>query len=276
MKKIANIIVVGILFIGGTSVINAQDRNKVTAFLKEHPKLAEAIRARSVARESLDWILSKTKPGAGEGFEAAYKAALKIMTDAAKLKEEQAKELYEIVFPRGDDWEAKYEAYLKENPGISKAVKGGKITKEKVIAGIKSRAGEQAPSEEEQLEALYQKLLREDRTLGRTPKAELMPRLKEMLKRGEGKNLRPEKGIRERGMTHGLYHNGLIESGQVERFDKDLKRLHDVGYAEMVRQEKQKDTKGERLRGRDSGRGGDRTRGDRERNRRERDRQERR
>ena len=93
-----------------------------------------------------------------------------------------------------------------------------------------------------------------------------------MLKRGEGKNLRPEKSLRQRGMIFGLYFNELIESGQVERFDKDLKRVHDVGYAEMVRQEKQKDRKGERLRGRDLGRGGDRTRGDRERNRRESDR----
>ena len=140
-----------------------KDQNRVKAFLKEHPKLAGAIRAQNVARESLEWIFEadEEKRVEEEGFENAFKAALKKMTDAGKLKDKQAEELNEIVFPKGDDWEAKYEAYLKENPGIAKAVKSGKIAKEKVIAGMKLRAGGKAPTEEEQLEALYQKLLRE-------------------------------------------------------------------------------------------------------------------
>jgi len=104
-----------------------------------------------------------------------------------------------------------------------------------------SREGERPPTEEEQLEALYQRLIREDPTLGRTPKAALMPRLKAMLAHGEGKNLRPEKSMRQRRMTFGLYLSGLIESGQVERFDQDLKRVHDVGSPEIVRQSRQKE-----------------------------------
>ena len=34
-------------------------------------------------------------------------------------------------------------------------------------------------------------------------------------------------------MTLGLYFNGLIEGGQVERFDTGLKRVHDVGSEEI-------------------------------------------
>ena len=41
-------------------------------------------------------------------------------------------------------------------------------------------------------------------------------------------------------MTYGLYFNELIESGQIERFDKDLKRAHDIGSAEILRQGKKK------------------------------------
>lgn len=45
------------------------------------------------------------------------KAALKVMLDAEKLNDRQSQKFYEIVFPQGPDWDAKYEAYLKENPG---------------------------------------------------------------------------------------------------------------------------------------------------------------
>ena len=167
----------------------------------------------------------------------AMKAASKIMTDAGKLKAKQATELYAIVFPEDIDWDAKYEAYLKENSGVARAVDSGKITKEKVMAGIKARSGEKAPTEEEQLEALYHKLLKDEPNLGRTPKVDLMPRLKRMLERGEGKNLRPEKTTRQRGMTFGLYFNNLIESGQVERSDKDMQLVFDIGASEISRQE---------------------------------------
>ena len=173
--------------------------------------------------------------------EKAMRDALKVMKDADKLTDEQVEELFNIVFPKDIDWDVRYEAFLKENPGVSKAINSGKISKEKVIAGIMSREGERPPTEEEQLEALHQKLLREDPTLGRTPKAALMPRLKEMLARGEGKNLRPEKSMRQRRMTFGLYLSGLIESGQVERFDQDLSRVHDVGSPEIVRQSRPKE-----------------------------------
>ena len=180
---------------------------------------------------------------------ARAERAIKVMTEAKKLKKQQAKDLYEIVFPKGTDWDAEYIAYLKKNPAVARAVKSGKITREMVMAGIKARESERPPTREEQLEALYQKLLKEDRTLGRTPRAQLMPRLKAMLERGEGKNLHPEKTTRQRRMTFGLYFNGLIESGQVERFDKDLKRVHDVGSAEIVRQGGRGDRRARRERG---------------------------
>ncbi|HIN75258.1 MAG TPA: hypothetical protein EYM96_03610 [Rhodospirillales bacterium] len=180
------------------------------------------------------------------------KAALKVMRDADKLTDKQVDELFNIVFPKDIDWDARYEAYLKENPGVAQAVRSGKISKENVIDSIKSLAGEKAPTEEEQLEALHQRLVKDDPTLGRTPKAALMPRLKAMLARGEGKNLRPEKSTRQRMMTFGLYLNGLIESGQVERFDKDLKKVHDVGVVEIQRQGQQK----ERGQAADQARGG--------------------
>ena len=141
---------------------------------------------------------------------------------------------------------------MKANPAVAGAVKSGKITKDNVLAGIKAREGERSPTEEEQLEALHQRLVKDDPTLGRTSKAALMPRLKAMLARGEGKNLRPEKSTRQRMMTFGLYLNGLIESGQVERFDKDLKKVHDVGVVEIQRQGQQK----ERGQAADQARGG--------------------
>jgi len=47
-----------------------------------------------------------------------------------------------------DKWD--YEDYLKENPGIAKASKNGKIPKEKLIDGVKLRAEEKAPMEEGQ------------------------------------------------------------------------------------------------------------------------------
>lgn len=109
------------------------------------------------------------------------------------------------------------------------------------MEGLKSRQAEKGATEEEQLEALYQKLLREDRTLGRTPKAELMPQLKAMLDRGEGRNLRPEKSTQQRSLSLGLFCNDLIVSDRVERFDKDLKRVHDVAVAEIMRQGRQKE-----------------------------------
>ncbi len=176
---------------------------------------------------------------AGIRAERSMKAALKEMRDADKLTDKQVDELFNIVFPKDIDWDARYEAYLKENPAVAKAVDRGKISKEKVIAGLKSRDSEKPLSEKEQLEALYQKLLKDDPTLGRTPKAALMPRLKAMLERGEGKNLRPKKSIRQRMRTFGLYFNGLIESGQVERFDEDMQKAYDVGAAEIARQGRQ-------------------------------------
>ena len=105
-----------------------------------------------------------------------------------------------------------------------------------MIAGIQSRA-EEEPTEEQRLEALYQKLLQDEPALGRTPKAELLPRLKAMLERGEGKNLRFELSNRQRVMNFGRYLSDLIWGArQVPADDADLKRVHDLGVAEIRRQ----------------------------------------
>ena len=37
-------------------------------------------------------------------------------------------------------------------------------------------------------------------------------------------------------MTFGMYFYRLIESGQVERFDKDMQKVYDIGVAEIERQ----------------------------------------
>ena len=80
------------------------------------------------------------------------------------------------------DWDKKYDEFLKNNPTVKAAVENGKITKEKVIAGIKTRWEESQPSEEEQLETIYQQILRDHPELkGRVTKEQLMPRLKVML-----------------------------------------------------------------------------------------------
>ncbi len=79
------------------------------------------------------------------------------------------------------DWNKKYAAYLKKNPAIAKKVKSGDITKAQVIAGMKARSAEKEPTEEEQLEALYQQMLKDRPGVADIPKERLMPRLKAML-----------------------------------------------------------------------------------------------
>jgi len=174
--------------------------------------------------------------------EKAMRDALKVMRDADKLTDEQVEEILNIVFPKDIDWDARYEAFLKANSGVEKAVKSGKISKDKVIAGIKSREGERPPTEEEQLEGLYQRMLKNDPTLGRTPKAELMPQLKAMLERGEGQDLRRDDTKEPRFMTFGRYLSDLIYgTRQVAMDDADLKKVHDLGVAEIKRQDRQKE-----------------------------------
>lgn len=162
--------------------------------------------------------------------------ALKVMRDADKLTDEQVEELFNIVFPKGIGADVGYEAFLKENPDMAKAVKSGKISEEDAIAKMNYLSGDKITTAEEQLQALYQKLLQDDPDLKQTPKEELMPRLKAMLEGGEGKSLSPEKSTNQREMTYGLYFNELIESGQVERSDKDMQKVYDLGVAEIDRQ----------------------------------------
>jgi len=83
------------------------------------------------------------------------------------------------------DWDAKYKKYLQDNPRIKEAVESGKITKEKVIAGIKAREEEnrKQPTVDEQMEKEYQQMLEENPRLaqaietGRITKEAMMQRL---------------------------------------------------------------------------------------------------
>ena len=50
------------------------------------------------------------------------------------------------------------------------------------------------------------------------------------------KDIDPEKSTDQRGRTFGMKFYVLIESGQVERFDKDMQKVYDVGVAEIERQ----------------------------------------
>lgn len=85
------------------------------------------------------------------------------------------------------DWNKKYEEYLAKNPAIAKKVKSGEITKAQVLAGMKARVAEKAKSEEEQLEEIYQQMLKDHPGLKDAPKDRVMPRVKAMLaeRRGE-------------------------------------------------------------------------------------------
>ena len=217
---------------------------KFQVFLRQNPALREHIALHGLRKENVIKLLQHGDAKLDENDKAAQqarsdkalRAALKIMTDAKKLKPEQAKQLYEIVFPPVVDWEAKYVAYLKENPGIANAVANGKTTKEKVMVGIKAREGEKPLTDEQKIEALYQKLQREDRTLGRTTKEQLMPQLKKMLARGEAEGLRPEQSQLPRTWKWGLTFLNLIETGQIERSGKDQKLVSDFGCIEILRQ----------------------------------------
>ena len=58
--------------------------------------------------------------------------------------------------PAPVDWDAEYERFLAENPRVKQQVEAGQITKAQVIAGIKARAKESAPSKEEEIERVLQ------------------------------------------------------------------------------------------------------------------------
>ncbi|MHC4520241.1 MAG: outer membrane protein assembly factor BamB family protein, partial [Planctomycetota bacterium] len=50
------------------------------------------------------------------------------------------------------------------------------------------------------------------------------------------KDIDPEESTGQRGRTFGMKFYVLIESGKVERFDKDMQKVYDVGVAEIERQ----------------------------------------
>ncbi len=105
---------------------------KFQAFMRQNPALREQF-IHGLKKENIIRLLKHGDAKLNESDKAAQqvrsekalKAALKIMTDAKKLKPEQAKQLHEIVFPPVVDWDEKYEQYLKDNPAVASAVKSG-------------------------------------------------------------------------------------------------------------------------------------------------------
>ena len=98
-------------------------RNQVDGFLRENPSVARYIESRTIARENLEWMFrtaatprGEDQPGVrGDGVAQSraacvLKAALKVMADTEKLKHEQTVDLHDIVFPKENDWEARWEA----------------------------------------------------------------------------------------------------------------------------------------------------------------------
>ncbi len=168
-----------------------------------------------------------------------FRATLRAMVTDGKLREEQARDMSGMVFPNSDpEWEDRYLTYLDDNPAIAKAVASGKIARENVMAGLRSREEERTPTEEEQIEALYQQMLEEHPELGRTPMAQLMPQLEVMLAEGRGKNLRPDRSTEARLDTFGRYLSDLIWNlHQFEADDKDLTKIYGIGVGEIRRQE---------------------------------------
>jgi hypothetical protein len=217
---------------------------KFQVFLRQNPALRDSLEIHGLRKANCIWML---KQGAleldendGEAqrarAERALKAALKAMTSAKKLTEKQSDEMFRIVFPEQANEQARFEAYLNENPEVAKALSSGKVTREQALAGFRARASEKGPSREELLDAAHAKLLEEDPSLGRTPREQLLPRLERIIAEGKVSGAAPKPSADQRSMSFGLFCNDLITSGQVERFDDHLKRAHDVAVSEIIRQ----------------------------------------
>lgn len=97
------------------------------------------------------------------------------------------------------------------------------IFKNNVMTG--NNLCESPPSDEEQVEALYQELLNEEPIPGRTPKAELMSRLKEVLEHGEGRILSIEKNSQHRMITLGLYSREWDRSSVLTKTSREFTML---------------------------------------------------
>lgn len=87
------------------------------------------------------------------------------------------------------DWDAKYQQFLKDNPGVKSKVDSGAITKQQVLAGLKARQKETDKGED--LEAKYQIWLERNAKLrkavadGQLSKKDLMEKLAAMIQKGE-------------------------------------------------------------------------------------------
>ena len=158
------------------------------------------------------------------------------------------------------DWEAEYQKFLKENPGVKRAIENGRIAKEKVLAEIKDRAAEkarEAASEEEQiLEREFQQLIKErpelakDIKAGEIKKEAVMQRLRIGRQRRRG----PARGDQERpaarrGRVVGAPQvalrsklGELVRAGKLTRAEAG--ELYQIAFPENARQNERRGGRG--------------------------------
>ena len=160
------------------------------------------------------------------------------------------------------DWEAEYQKFLKENPGVKRAVENGRIAKEKVLAEIKDRAAEkarEAASEEEQiLEREFQQLIKERPGLaeqikaGEIKKEAVMQRLRigRQRRRGPARDDQ-ERPAARRGRAVGPAQvalrsklGELVRAGKLTRAEAG--ELYQIAFPENVRRPARADRDGAR------------------------------
>ena len=169
-------------------------------------KLAEFVRAGKLTRTEAGQIISAAFPqpkrdDAGIRGRLSREQLLKRFDKDGdgKLSKEEVETLKKAMKPRGEaekiDWDAAYEKYLKENPRVRAGVDSGKITKERVIAGLKARAGGRGGDKKgaaDDLEKRYQEFLRERPEVaeavkkGKISKDIILQRLRTVPRRGDG------------------------------------------------------------------------------------------
>ncbi len=158
------------------------------------------------------------------------------------------------------DWEAEYQKFLKENPGVKRAIENGRIAKEKVLAEIKDRAAEKAREAGEQdqqsLEREFQQLIKERPELARQIKAgelkkeAVMQRLRigRQRRRGQARDNQERPAARRgRVVTPAQVAlrsklGELVRAGKLTRADAG--ELYQIAFPENTRQNQRRGGRG--------------------------------
>ncbi|MEE3370084.1 MAG: hypothetical protein VX346_12135 [Planctomycetota bacterium] len=188
--------------------------------------------------------------------------------EVEKLQEEIDRLTEEIVKLRASrrdrraktDWEAEYQNFLKENPGVKRAIENGRIAKEKVLAEIKDRAAEKAreagEQDEQSLEREFQQLIKERPDLARQIKAgelekeAVMQRLRigRQRRRGQARD-NQERPAARRGrvatpaqVAFRSKLGELVRAGKLTRADAG--ELYQIAFPENTRQNERRGGRG--------------------------------